>query len=52
VVASPTEASLITTNPQQVQAMQQGSVDVQGAGPSGGPGGTIDLGNRLYPGSA
>ena len=52
VVASPTEASLITTNPQQVQAMQQGSVDVQGGGPSGGPGGTIDLGNRLYPGSA
>ncbi len=51
VVASPTEASLITTNPQQVQAIQQGSVDVQGAGP-GGPGGTIDLGNRLYPGSA
>ncbi len=50
VVASPTEASLITTNPQQVQAMQQGSVDVQGG--AGGPGGTIDLGNRLYPGSA
>ena len=50
VVASPTEASLITTNPQQVQAMQQGSVDVQGGG-GGAPGGTIDLGNRLYPGS-
>ncbi|MCA9340078.1 MAG: DUF87 domain-containing protein, partial [Candidatus Saccharibacteria bacterium] len=45
VVASPTEASLITTNPQQVQAMQQGSVDVQGGG-GGAPGGTIDLGNR------
>lgn len=43
IVASPTEASLITTNPQQVQQMQQGG-DLNGAG------GTIDLSNRLTPG--
>jgi conjugal transfer ATP-binding protein TraC len=47
VVASPTETGLITTNPQQVQQInataQQGEFsDVQG---------TIDLSNRLYPGS-
>jgi type IV secretory pathway VirB4 component len=44
VVASPTETSLITTNPQQVQQMN---------GPQGDfsqPQGTIDLSNRLYPG--
>lgn len=59
VVASPTEASLITTNPEQVQQLnanqQQGSVDLQQ--PGNGPGtyqvqGTIDLDNRLSPGSA
>jgi len=44
IVASPTEASLITTNPQQVQQMQQ-----QG-GEFAGPQGTIDLNNRLTPG--
>lgn len=48
VVASPTETGLITTNPQQIQQMN--------AGPQGGefnqPQGTIDLDNRLYPGSA
>lgn len=42
IVASPTEASLITTNPQQVQQMQGGEF--------AGPQGTIDLGNRLTPG--
>jgi type IV secretory pathway VirB4 component len=42
VVASPTETSLITTNPTQVQAMQGGAQ----------PQGTIDLQNQLYPGSA
>ena len=42
VVASPTETSLITTNPQQVQAMQQGEFNQ--------PQGTIDLSNRLSPG--
>lgn len=43
VVASPTETGLITTNPQQVQAMQQGDMTQ--------PQGTIDLQNQLYPGS-
>jgi conjugal transfer ATP-binding protein TraC len=44
VVASPTESSLITTNPQQVQQMKQ-----QG-GELNQPQGTIDLSNQLYPG--
>ncbi|HVV25561.1 MAG TPA: DUF87 domain-containing protein [Candidatus Saccharimonadales bacterium] len=64
VVASPTETSLITTNPgqiQQINAAQQAGVDLGAAGqPAGGqpagdfdqPQGTIDLGNRLYPGSS
>ena len=43
VVASPTETGLITTNPQQVQAMRQGDMNQ--------PQGTIDLQNQLYPGS-
>ncbi|HKR82332.1 MAG TPA: DUF87 domain-containing protein [Candidatus Saccharimonadales bacterium] len=43
VVASPTETGLITTNPAQVQAMQQ-------AGEMTQPQGTIDLSNQLYPG--
>ncbi|MEO6760846.1 MAG: DUF87 domain-containing protein [Candidatus Saccharimonadales bacterium] len=43
VVASPTEQGLITTNPAQVQAMQQGDLNK--------PQGTIDLQNQLYPGS-
>jgi len=43
VVASPTETSLITTNPQQVQAMKQGDMSQAQ--------GTIDLQNQLYPGS-
>ncbi len=42
VVASPTETSLITTNPQQVQQIAQGELNQ--------PQGTIDLTNRLYPG--
>jgi conjugal transfer ATP-binding protein TraC len=43
VVASPTETSLITTNPTQVQQINQaGAMDM--------PQGTIDLGNRLSPG--
>ncbi len=42
IVASPTESGLITTNPQQVQAMQAGEIDQ--------PQGTIDLDNRLTPG--
>ncbi len=42
IAASPTEASLITTNPEQVQQMQQGEFSQ--------PQGTIDLANRLTPG--
>src|SRR5438309_6319671 len=43
ITPSPTEASLITTNPQQVQALeQQGEFDQAQ--------GTIDLQNRLTPG--
>jgi type IV secretory pathway VirB4 component len=47
VVASQTETGLITTNPDQIrqaQAQQEG-------GDMEGPQGTIDLTNRLYPGS-
>lgn len=43
IAASPTETSLITTNPQQVQQMQQ-------QGELNDNQGTIDLQNRLYPG--
>ncbi|HUB94237.1 MAG TPA: DUF87 domain-containing protein [Verrucomicrobiae bacterium] len=43
VVASPTETGLITTNPRQLQAIQQGDLNQ--------PQGTIDLQNQLYPGS-
>ena len=42
IIASATETSLITTNPAQVQAMQQGDFNQ--------PQGTIDLSNRLTPG--
>lgn len=44
IVASPTETGLITTNPNQIQQMEQG-------GDFNQPQGTIDLANRLYPGS-
>ncbi len=44
VVASPTETGLITTNPAQVQQINQAGEMMQ-------PQGTIDLGNQLYPGS-
>ncbi len=43
IVASPTETSLITTNPTEVQQINQ-------AGEFSGNQGTIDLGNQLYPG--
>ncbi len=43
IAASPTEQSLITTNPQQVQQIEQGT-DIQGSG-------TIDLQNQLTPGN-
>lgn len=43
IAASPTETSLITTNPEQIQQLQQqGELDQ--------PQGTIDLANRLTPG--
>jgi len=57
VVASPTETGLITTNPDQVRAMNQADQAAVGSpvGPIAGdlnqPQGTIDLGNRLYPGN-
>ena len=54
VVASPTEAGLITTNPEQVAQMaaaeQQQTVDLQ-QGAAYQPQGTIDLTNQLSPGS-
>ena len=43
VIASPTETSLITTNPDQVRAIKQGEMNQ--------PQGTIDLQNQLTPGS-
>ena len=43
IAASPTEQGLITTNPAQVQQVEQGA-EIQGAG-------TIDLQNQLRPGS-
>ncbi|MDQ5972016.1 MAG: conjugal transfer ATP-binding protein TraC [Patescibacteria group bacterium] len=45
IVASPTETGLITTNPEQVQAIAN-----QNQGDFSQPAGTIDLSNRLYPG--
>ena len=43
IAASPTETSLITTNPDQVRQIEQGGEFNQ-------PQGTIDLQNQLYPG--
>jgi conjugal transfer ATP-binding protein TraC len=48
VVASATETSLITTNPDQVQAINAAAAEDNGE--ISQPAGTIDLGNRLYPG--
>jgi conjugal transfer ATP-binding protein TraC len=50
IVASPTETSLITTNPEQVQAINAAAANE--AGVIDQPAGTIDLRNRLYPGSS
>lgn len=47
VTASPTETSLITTNPDQISQMNSSSQ----AGEFNQPQGTIDLSNRLFPGS-
>ncbi len=49
VVASPTETGLITTNPEQIQQM---NTERAQTGEFSQPQGTIDLDNRLYPGSA
>jgi type IV secretory pathway VirB4 component len=51
IAASPSEASLITTNPQPLQPAQQGEIDLP-TGQVGQPQGqgTIDLNNRLSPG--
>lgn len=46
IVASPTETSLITTNPSQVQQLNE----AERAGEFTQMDGTIDLNNRLYPG--
>ena len=47
VTASPTETGLITTNPQQIAQMKQANQQGEFSQPQG----TIDLSNRLYPGS-
>jgi conjugal transfer ATP-binding protein TraC len=49
VVASPTETSLITTSPAQIKAMNDRDAGLGGNFDS--PQGTIDLNNRLTPGS-
>jgi conjugal transfer ATP-binding protein TraC len=49
VVASPTETGLITTNPDQVQQINAAAADEDGDFDQ--PQGTIDLGNRLSPGT-
>jgi conjugal transfer ATP-binding protein TraC len=51
IAASPTETGLITTNPDQLQQLQQGSRQGNQQGDFNQPQGTIDLNNRLYPGS-
>jgi conjugal transfer ATP-binding protein TraC len=50
VVASPTETGLITTNPAEVQAIKEEAMET--GGEFSQPQGTIDLNNRLTPGSA
>ncbi|MDL2341588.1 MAG: DUF87 domain-containing protein [Patescibacteria group bacterium] len=47
VTASPTETGLITTNPQQIAQMNQANQQGEFSQPQG----TIDLSNRLFPGS-
>lgn len=50
VVASPTETGLITTNPSEIQEMNSGGENSSGEITQ--PQGTIDLENRLYPGTS
>jgi conjugal transfer ATP-binding protein TraC len=54
VVASPTETGLITTNPEQVQQIDANAAAAAAgqAGEFNQPQGTIDLNNRLSPGSS
>lgn len=53
IVASPTETGLITTSPEQVQQINAAAqAGIPQAGELNQPQGTIDLGNRLYPGSS
>ena len=47
ITASPTETSLITTNPDQIAQMNRANQQGEFSQPQG----TIDLSNRLYPGS-
>ena len=51
VVASPTETGLITTNPEEVQQINAAAAIGGGSGDINQPQGTIDLNNRLFPGS-
>src|SRR5437763_696681 len=51
VVASPTETGLITTNPEQVEQINAAQSGQGASGDLNQPQGTIDLNNRLYPGS-
>jgi conjugal transfer ATP-binding protein TraC len=46
IIASPTETSLITTNPEQLQQLEQISQNAQAAQPQEG---TIDMQNRVTP---
>jgi type IV secretory pathway VirB4 component len=52
VVASPTETGLITTDPQQLQRIEAAEAAGRAGGEFNQPSGTIDLDNRLSPGSA
>lgn len=51
VVASPTETGLITTNPDEVQEIEDAEMANGSAGTLNKPEGTIDLANRLTPGN-
>jgi conjugal transfer ATP-binding protein TraC len=51
VVASPTETSLITTNPDQVAEINEEADEAVEEGELSQPQGTIDLGNQLSPGT-
>lgn len=52
VVASPTETGLITTNPEQVAQIEQMEAQREAGGDFSQPEGTIDLDNRLAPGTS